>query len=420
METVTRFVDRQAGSLSVASTPGADAARTLTATASFLLSENGRKASLLSGGDGRSLQQITLQVPANRLHLVSVDKQGVARLKLRPRFELDATGIVRIDTAPVYDAPPTSKTCIAPPLRITNWRPRTTPSERPSVRSEQTTTARGGSTVAEAFMADKGMRAASHPPPTPKTCYVITDRGGVLFDVSIDQGLAKDVPAEAHRRFRADQQAYRERVRQDQIAQAALHEEKKQFITSGSVPTEPRKRRRGTRPESCPWRRPSLASATRCSRRSALGPSTCTTARSGSRSSSGSVPAQADVVVTPADVVARSAHAIMASAEEWAAIREIQERLPEAHAVLRHHLLLSRRHQGVPEHRHHRSARDPEARAVRAAPRVHRLRQAVRCRSCSGGGSQLKTVWISVVWSDVALGSEKQAEISRSLSLWSS
>jgi hypothetical protein len=48
METVTRFVDRQAGSLSVASTPGADAARTLSATASFLLSEDGRKASLLS------------------------------------------------------------------------------------------------------------------------------------------------------------------------------------------------------------------------------------------------------------------------------------------------------------------------------------------------------------------------------------
>ena len=53
-------------------------------------------------------------------------------------------------------------------------------------------------------------------------------------------------------------------------------------------------------------------------------------------------------MVTPADVVVRSAHAIMASAEEWAAIREIQERLPEAHTVLRHHLLLSRRHQGVP------------------------------------------------------------------------
>ena len=52
--------------------------------------------------------------------------------------------------------------------------------------------------------------------------------------------------------------------------------------------------------------------------------------------------------MTQADVIARSAHAIMASAEEWAAIREIQAHLPEAHAVLRHHQLQSRRHQGVP------------------------------------------------------------------------
>ena len=107
MDTVTRFVDRQAGSLSAAMTPVTEAARTLSATASYLLSEDGRKASLLSGGDGRSLQQITLQVPSNRLHLVSVDRQGVARLKLRPRFERDTNGIVRIDTAPTYDAPPT-------------------------------------------------------------------------------------------------------------------------------------------------------------------------------------------------------------------------------------------------------------------------------------------------------------------------
>ena len=85
METVTRFVDRQSGSLSVASTPGADAARTLSATASYLLSEDGRKASLLSGGDGRAVQQITLQVPSNRLHLVSVEQEKVPRLVIADR-----------------------------------------------------------------------------------------------------------------------------------------------------------------------------------------------------------------------------------------------------------------------------------------------------------------------------------------------
>ena len=98
METVTRFAERQAGSVSAIPTPGPEVARTLSVTASYLLSEDGRKASLLAGGDGRAVQQIPLQVPANRLHLVSVDKQGVARLKLRPRFERDGErGVVRID-----------------------------------------------------------------------------------------------------------------------------------------------------------------------------------------------------------------------------------------------------------------------------------------------------------------------------------
>jgi molecular chaperone DnaJ len=55
----------------------------------YLLSETGRKASLLSGGNGRAVQQIQVQVPVNRLHLVSVSGKGVARLKLRPRFERD-------------------------------------------------------------------------------------------------------------------------------------------------------------------------------------------------------------------------------------------------------------------------------------------------------------------------------------------
>src|SRR6187401_2285589 len=108
METVTRFAERQAGSASAVPTPAPEVARTLSVTANYLLSEDGRKASLLAGGDGRAVQQIPLQVPANRLHLVSVDKESVARLKLRPRFERESErGVVRIDASPIYDAPPT-------------------------------------------------------------------------------------------------------------------------------------------------------------------------------------------------------------------------------------------------------------------------------------------------------------------------
>ena len=348
METVTRFVDRQSGSLSVASTPGADAARTLSATASYLLSEDGRKASLLSGGDGRSVQQITLQVPANRLHLISVDRQGVARLKLRPRFEMDATGIVRIDTAPMYDVPPTVDELYRAAAKNHELEA-AYHAQRTALKAKRTDDDRvRRQSLAETFFADKSLRAASHPPPTPKTCYVVTERGGVLFDVSTDQGLAKDVPPEAHRRFRADQRVYQEKVRQDQIAQAALHEEKKQFIAEwisiNGTEEEKARHASGVLPMAEAIARISDQVFAAVDTRPVYVHDGAQRLQKFIRQCTGS----ADVVVTPADVVARSAHAIMASAEEWAAIREIQERLPEANVVLRHHLLLSRRHQGVP------------------------------------------------------------------------
>ena len=49
------------------------APKSLSATATFILSEEGRKASLLAGGDGKAVQTVVIDVPASRLHLVSVD-----------------------------------------------------------------------------------------------------------------------------------------------------------------------------------------------------------------------------------------------------------------------------------------------------------------------------------------------------------
>ena len=189
METVTRFAERQAGSVSVVSTPGPEVARTLSVTASYMLSEDGRKASLLSGGDGHAVQQIALQVPANRLHLVSVDKQGVARLKLRPRFERDGErGIVRIDAAPLYDAPPTIEELYRAAAKNHELESAYY-AERVAQRSKRSDDDRAlRESVAEAFLADKEQRAVAHPPPSPKRCYVITDRGRLLFDVATDQG----------------------------------------------------------------------------------------------------------------------------------------------------------------------------------------------------------------------------------------
>ena len=231
METVTRFAERQAGSVSAISTPGPEVARTLSVTASYLLSEDGRKASLLAGGDGHAVQQIPLQVPANRLHLVSVDKQGVARLKLRPRFERDGErGVVRIDASPLYDAPPTIDELYRAAAKNHELESAYY-AERVAQRSKRSDDDRARrESVAEAFLADKGQRAVAHPPPSPKRCYIVTDRGRLLFDVDDRPGTREGRPAEAHRRFRADLRAKGERNRHDRAEQLALHEEKKRFI----------------------------------------------------------------------------------------------------------------------------------------------------------------------------------------------
>src|SRR5262249_54930520 len=83
--------------------------------------------------------------------------------------------------------------------------------------------------VARAFLSDPSQRALAHPAPSPQRCVVETDQGRIFFDAKTDVPPARDVPAEAHRRFHADLRGRREqnlKVRADQLA---LHEEKKTF-----------------------------------------------------------------------------------------------------------------------------------------------------------------------------------------------
>jgi hypothetical protein len=350
METVTRFAERQqAGSVSTLSTPGPEVARTLSVTANYVLSEDGRKASLLAGGDGRAAQQIALQVPANRLHLVSVDKQGIARLKLRPRFDRDdERGVVRIDAAPIYDAPPTIDELYRAAAKNHELEAAYY-AERAAQRSKRTDDDRTRrESAAEAFLADKGQRAVAHPPPSPKRCYIITDRGRLLFDAAIDQGLAKEVPPEAHRRFRADLRAKEERDRQDRAAQLALHEEKKRFIAEwvADCGTDEQKARQasGVFP---------MAEAIEgiTDQVFAMDGRFPIYVRDGAQRLEQFIRERigvADAVVTPADVVVRSHHAVKATAEQWSVVQELTNRVPQASVVLREHVLSSKRHPESP------------------------------------------------------------------------
>lgn len=349
METVTRVAERQADSVSAIPTPGPEVARTLSVTVSYLLSEDGRKASLLAGGDGRAVQQIPLQVPANRLHLVSVDKQGVARLKLRPRFERDSErGVVRIDASPIYDAPPTVDELYRAAAKNHELESAYF-ADRVAQRSKRTDDDRARrETVADAFLADKGQRAIAHPPPSSKRCYIVTERGRVLFDVETDQGRAKEVPPEAHRRFRADLRAQEERNRQDRAEQLALHEEKKRFIAEwvAANGTDEQKTRQaaGVLP---------MAEAIEgiTDQAFAVNGRLPLYTRDGAdrlqrllRESTGTD----DILVTPSDVAVRSVHAVKATATQWAVVRTLQSLVPDATVVLREHVLSSKRHQDSP------------------------------------------------------------------------
>lgn len=234
MDTAPRPTLRRPELVATAEQPTtAEPARALTVAVVYQLSEAGRKASLLAGGDGKQVQQLQVQVPTSRLHLVTVDPQGRARLKLRPRFHQDPSqGIVRTDGVPTYDAPPSLEDLFREASRNHELE-RTYLAERNAARAKRREAERERrDAIAKAFLDDQTQRALVHPAPSPKRCILKTPQGRIIFDLATDEGLAREVPPEAHRRFRADLAAKKERNLKERAAQLALHEEKKRYIAA--------------------------------------------------------------------------------------------------------------------------------------------------------------------------------------------
>jgi hypothetical protein len=216
----------------LADTPEPKPTRSLTVTAIYHLSEEGRKASLLAGGDGHAVQRIAIEVPQNRLHLVSVNGKGLARLKLRPRYELDAEQqIVCIDMPPMYDIPPTVDELLRQAAH-NHQLERAYQAKQTIARDHRSETDRVRRTeIALAFLGDPSQRALTHPSPTPKRCYLATRFGHLRFDVAIDTGPARDVPREAMRRFRADVKTTRARRVRERAEHVKLREARLQLVT---------------------------------------------------------------------------------------------------------------------------------------------------------------------------------------------
>ena len=197
--------------------------------------------------------------------------------------------------------------------------------------------------VAQAFLSDPTQRALVHPPPTPKRCYLAAGHGRVLFDASIDEVPAREVPLDAHRRFRADLRARRERNQQERAGQLALHEEKKhviaEWVTTHGAPEQQARHAAGVLPME-------EAIEAMTDEIFALLTDRTRYAHDGIAQLQAHLLQYAqhtDAVVTRDDLVVTSANVEKMTAVQWAVVQEIQTLLPEATVTLRVHKLAWKR-----------------------------------------------------------------------------
>ncbi len=317
---------------SLRAVPGA---QTLAVFAIYQLSEAGRKASLIAGGDGKAVQRLTVQVPTTRLHLVTVGLGGLAKLKLQPHFERVDGQVLRHDGPPVFDAPPTLDELFHIAARnhelAREFRSARTES-RDGYRERR-------AEVARAFLGDPSQRAMVRPVPTERRCFMATSSGRLMFDAVLDTGVAAGVPAEAYRRFRADRRLRREEALKRRAAEEALHAEKTRVVAEwvAAHGTEDQRGRHaaGLLPLT------EVIDALTDEAFATVTDVPCYPFDGAERLQAHlrSVTGRGSIAVPLSELEIVGLAATEASAEEWAVMQQLKSRLPDADVTLREHRL---------------------------------------------------------------------------------
>ncbi|MGE3844024.1 MAG: hypothetical protein AB7I50_20830 [Vicinamibacterales bacterium] len=319
-------------------------AQTLSVSVVFHLSEAGRKASLLAGGDGKGVQRLTVEVPSTRLHLVAVGMSGQARLKLQPYFERVDGQVLRHDAPPVFDAPPTVEDLFQIAARNHELAREFRSSRTDSREAHRERRAE----VARAFLSDPSQRAMVRPAPTSRRCYLATSWGRVMFDAGLDKGPAGDVPGEAHRRFRADERLRKEGHLKRRAVDQALHAEKTRAVAEWVAARGSEDQRGRHAAGLLPIEEvidaladEAFASVADLARYPLDGVERL---QAHLRALTGN----GALVLPPPDVTIAGSDAADATAAEWAVMQQLKTRMPDADVKLRAHRLSWRREPALP------------------------------------------------------------------------
>lgn len=339
MEAVTQFAHRPTDS-GAESAAAASRAQTLTTTATYRLSEQGRKASLLAGGDGRAVQETTVDVPTNRMHLVSVDAEGHARLKLQPRYILNADQQVVLNAdPPIFDTLPSVDDLLKEAARNHQLENAYNVERAESKRRQQDRWFELHQHIAEEFLADPNRRARVHPRPTLRQCHLLAHNSIIRFDVKTDLGVARQVPPEAYRRFCADE---RERVYRGQAEFKrgyAVHEEKDrliaEWVATHGTPHQQERHAAGLLPLEEILERMADQEFDLANNRPRY-------VADGAERLQGFLrqfPQYSHVVLSKADLRVRTSRAENATEAQWAMLREFRGLFPQADVSLQQHSL---------------------------------------------------------------------------------
>ena len=247
--------------------------------------------------------------------------------------------MVRVDAPPTYDVPPDMDELFREAAR-NHQLERTYQTERRAVKvNRQEADRERRAQVAQAFLSDPTQRALVHPPPTPTRCYLTTAQGRMLFEGKTDETSARDVLAEAHRRFRADLRARGDRNRQERAAQLEVHREKKiviaEWIAAHGTLEQQTRHAAGMLPmdEAIEGMTDEAFAAARNR------PLYTRDGASRLQAHLRQFAQYADASLTELDLIVTGAEAVKATAAQWALVQELHALVPDATVNLRVHTL---------------------------------------------------------------------------------